>query len=133
MSLATILAIFGALGGTAGIAAVMKVWLDHKRGKRKQTDEVALALVDTLKERVDKLEDTIASERQRCDDELRIVRHRIQGWKQLFYSVLHVIDMPARQRKDRLEGVRMEMAALEEAEKAETGNMMGARQKGSGE
>ncbi len=116
-----------ALVGSAGIGGLLKVWLDHKRGKRHQTDSVALALVETLTARVDKLEKQQAIERDRCDDELRVVRHRIQGWKQLFYSLLHLFDMPAKQRADALNGVRSEMAALEAAEKAETGAMFGGR------
>ena len=111
----------------------MKTWLDHSRGKRKQTDEVALALVAKLEERVEKLESALDEERRRCDDELRLLRHRIGGWKQLFYSLLHLFDMPERQRKETLEAVRKEMAALERAEAAETGAMLGARQRGDGE
>ena len=125
----TVLATLGALVGTAGLGGILKTWLDHKRGKRAQTDSVALALVEKLEGRIDKLESSLAGERQRCDDELRILRHRIGGWKQLFYSLLHLFDMPAGQRRKTLEAVRKEMAALEQAEAAETGAMLGARQK----
>lgn len=117
----------GALIGSAGVGGMLKAWLDHKRGQRAQTDEVALALVRTLTERVDKLEAGQVIERQRCDDELRVLRHRINGWKQLFYSLLHLFDMPAKQRSTALDAVRQEMATLEHTEAAETGAMLGAR------
>lgn len=124
----TIAVAFAALLGSAGLGGVLKTWLDHKRGKRKQTDDVALALVEKLEKRIDSLEESQESERQRCDAELRILRHRIGGWKQLFYSLLHLFDLPAAQRRNTLEAVRQEMAALEQAERTETGAMLGARQ-----
>lgn len=134
MNWVAIASVIATLIGGAGVAGVLKVWLDHKRGKRKQTDDVSLAWAakfeqraEQAEDRIAKLEDQQAIERQRCDDELRIVRHRIQGWKQLFYSLLHLFDMPQRQRKDTLEAVRKQMAALEQAEAAETGAMLGAR------
>lgn len=133
MTVWTILAAAGALIGSAGIGGLFKAWLDHKRGKRAQSDNVALALVGKLEKRIDALEAAQALERERCDDELRILRHRIGGWKQLFYSLLHLFDMPARQRKDTLAAVRLQMDTLEQAEATETGAMLGARQKEAGE
>ncbi|GEM_PF-6071955 len=128
-ALAWIGAAIGVLG-SAGLGGLVKTWLDHKRERRAQSDGVALELVKQLTERVDKLERSLAEERARCEAELRMMRHRIGGWKQLFYSLLHLFDLPARQRKDTLDSVRREMAALETAEKAETGAMLGARIKG---
>lgn len=133
MSVWTIVAVAAGLIGSAGLGGMLKTWLDHQRGKRAQSDSVALALVEKLEKRIDGLEAAQAEERTRCDDELRILRHRIGGWKQLFYSLLHLFDMPARQRKDTLETVRKQMATMEQAEAAETGAMLGARQRDAAE
>lgn len=110
--------IIGAIG-TAGIGGMLKTWLDHLRGKRKQTDEVALSLVQTLESRVGKLEGDLEKERARCDAELGVHRHRLVNQRTIIYSLLHLFDMPATRRKDALTNLRKEIAAMEQAEATE--------------
>lgn len=124
----SIVALAGALIGTAGLGGVLKTWLDHLRGKRKQTDGVALELVRLLKDRVDDLETAIEGERERCDQKLAmqeklivLLRHRVRGSRQMVYSMLHLFDIPAARRKEMLVGIRSELAAMEQAEAIETG------------
>lgn len=131
MSLTALIVTIASLIGAGGAGGLIKTWLDHKRGKRAQTDQVALELVERLERRVEKLERSLDEERERCESEMRMLRHRIGGWKQLFYSLLHLFDLPDRQRRETLEKIRAQMAELEKVEAAETGAMLGARMKGS--
>lgn len=126
-SIATVIAIIAGLLGSAGLGGVFAKYLDHKAGERKQTDEVALAMAQRLGERVDKLEKQQVIERERCDVELRNLRHRISGWKQLFYSLMHLLDLPEGRRREALGTIRDQMATLEQTEALETGALMGSR------
>lgn len=112
--------IFGAIG-TAGIGGMLKTWLDHTRGKRKQSDEVAMALVERLEARVAVLEGSLEQERTRCDAELGVHRHRINNQRLIIYSLLHLFDVPVARRKEMLANVRAELAAMEHAEAHEKG------------
>jgi hypothetical protein len=119
--------VFGAVG-TAGIGGMLKTWLDHTRGTRKQSDDVAMGLVAVLETRVGtlegKLEDAdegMKQERARCDAELGVHRHRINNQRTIIYSLLHLFDVPAGRRKEMLANVRAELAAMEQAEAAEKG------------
>ncbi|WP_066795015.1 hypothetical protein [Sphingomonas soli] len=108
-----------ALVGTAGIGGMLKTWLDHSRGKRKQTDDVALALVNRLESRVEKLEGDLEKERARCDAELGVHRHVNKNQRTMIYALLHLFDMPAARRKVALVSIRTELAAMEMAEAQE--------------
>lgn len=81
-------------------------------------------------ERMEKIEAAASSERERCEAELRIVKHRLTGGRQIIYSLLHLFDLPAARRKAMLERVRQDIAAIEQAEAAEVGAMLGARSDG---
>jgi len=125
--------VFGAIG-TAGIGGMLKTWLDHLRGKRRQSDEVAMGLVERLETRVgllegklDSADEAIKEERARCDAELGVHRHRIRNQRQIIYSLLHLFDVPAARRKDMIAGVRADLAAMEQAEAAEIGAVRAAR------
>lgn len=115
------LAAFGALAGTAGLGGMMKVWLDHRATKRRQTDEVALELAQRLGRRVEQLERDLQADRARCDAELRVLRHRTQNQRQLIYQLLHLFDVPAVRRKGMLASIRTDLAAIEAAEATESG------------
>lgn len=125
MNWVAVLTSLGALLGAAGLGGWFKTWLDHKAGKRKQTDEVALELVGKLTGRVEKLERDLVDERARCEIELRLLRHDKNRLHQLIYSLLHLFDVPARQRKVLLDSVRGELAAMEAASAAEKGAVIG--------
>lgn len=105
--------------GTAGIGGMLKTWLDHKRGERKQTDDVAMALVNRLETRVEKLEGDLEKERARCDAELGVHRHMNRNQRAMIYALLHLFDMPAARRKTALVAIRTELAAMELAEAQE--------------
>jgi hypothetical protein len=117
----TILGVLAALLGTAGLGGVLKTWLDHQRGKRKQSDDVAMALVEKLEARVEKLEGSLEREQERCEAMLGIHRHRINNQRTIIYSLLHLFDMPAARRKAALVIVRADLASMEQAEAVEKG------------
>lgn len=126
MSVGAIVAIVAGILGSAGLGGVLKTWLDHQRGKRKQTDDVAMGLVEKLEKRIEKLEADLDLERARCDAELRVLRHRMNNQRTMIYSLLHLFDVPAGKRKDMLAGIRTELAALEQAEATEKGAVVAA-------
>jgi hypothetical protein len=62
----------------------------------------------------------LRAERDRCDAELRLVKHRERRSRQMIYSLLHLFDLPATRRKETLASIRNELAAIETAEAAES-------------
>jgi hypothetical protein len=144
----TVLGCLAALVGTAGLGGILKTWLDHKRGKRAQTDSIALALVGKQGARIDALERELKTERERCEDrlqkieaeqhaerrrsdvELRHLRHRANNMRQIIYALLHLFDVPTRQRKGMLAGIREELLAIETAETIEKGSLLAAEVRG---
>lgn len=114
-----ILGVLATLVGTAGLGGMLKTWLDHKRWKRKDTDEVALELVKRLEGRVTKLEGDLERERAACAADLAVHRHRINNQRQMIYSLLHLFEMPATRRRDALTAIRSEIAGMENAEATE--------------
>lgn len=121
MNASSVIAIILGVIGSAGLGGIIKTWLDHQRGKRKQSDDVAMALVTKLESRVDKLEGDLEREQQRCEVMLGVHRHRINNQRTLIYSLLHLFDMPAARRKEALVTVRAELASMEQAEALEKG------------
>ena len=113
-----IIAVIGVIG-TAGIGGMLKTWLDHKRGARAQTDNVALALVEKLETRIGKLEDDLDTERKRCEAELGVHRHRLNNQKQIIYALLFVFEMPPERQAEAVKRVREDWARLEHAEATE--------------
>lgn len=123
--------------GTAGLGGLLKTLLDHQRGKRKQTDDVAMELVKLLEERVGRLEQEASAERARCDErlerqaveynhklaqneaEMGVLRHRVNNQRMMIYSLLHLFEVPATRRKEQLDGIRKNLAAMEQAEAVE--------------
>jgi hypothetical protein len=76
---------------------------------RKQLDELE-----------EKLRGELRVERDRCDAELRLVKHRERRSRQMIYSLLHLFDLPATRRKETLINIRNELAVIEQAEAAES-------------
>ncbi|MDH4745809.1 hypothetical protein OMP43_17425 [Sphingomonas sp. CBMAI 2297] len=102
--------------GSAGFGGVLKTWLDHQRGKRKQSDEVAMAMAARLEERVKHLEASRDDERARCEAELRVQGQRINNQRLMIFSLLHLFEVPAARRKPMLDAIRTELAGMEAAE-----------------
>lgn len=116
MTWASILVAALGLLGAGGIGALMKTWLEYKRGKRKDTDNVALALVEKLEQRVVKLEGDLEDERTRCEAMLSAGRHSRNNQRQIIYSLLHLFDLPATKRRDALAAVRKQISDMEATE-----------------
>lgn len=89
---------------------------------RKQLDELEARLRKELRD-----------ERDRCDAELRVVKHRERRSRHLIYSLLHLFDLPAARRKEMLSSIRAELAALEKAEALESGIVSTGFMEGTGE
>lgn len=68
----------------------------------------------------ERLRRELAANNARCEAELRIVRHRDRGSRQMIYALLHIFDMPEEARAKALAGIRSELAAMEQAEATET-------------
>lgn len=110
--------VLGAVG-TAGFGGIIKASLDHKRGVRKQSDDVAMALVNKLDARVDVLEKNLAAERANCEAQLGAHRHRINNLRTTIYSLLHLFDVPSARRKQMLDAIRTDIATMEATEATE--------------
>lgn len=74
-----------------------------------------------ISELEERLRGELLRERQRCEAELRVVRHRTRNQRQIIYSLLHLFDIPAARRKEMLASIRADLAALEQAEATESG------------
>lgn len=74
--------------------------------------------LDDLEERLRK---ELREERDRCNAEMRILRHRDRHRRQIIYSLLHLFDLPAARRKPLLASIRSELASIEQAEATESG------------
>lgn len=72
--------------------------------------------IDDLEARMRK---ELLTERDRCDAELRMLRHRDRNRRQMIYNLLHLFDLPAARRRPILDSIRAELAAIEQAEAAE--------------
>jgi hypothetical protein len=114
-----LLGILGTLFGGAGLGGILKTWLDHKRGVRKDTDEVALSLVNQLKQRVETLETASERERVLCDARLAVQRHRINNLSSNFDALLLLIEMAPEKAAEMVAKIKERRAAQEQAEAVE--------------
>lgn len=73
-----------------------------------------------ISELEERLRAELLRERQRCEAELRVVRHRTRNQRQIIYSLLHLFDVPATRRKEMLSSIRSDLAAIEQAEATES-------------
>jgi hypothetical protein len=104
-------------GGTIGVL-ITKYW-EHKRRQRAQTDQVALSLVDTLTERLARVEADQARERALCDANLAVLRHRLNNALQLFEGLLMVIEAAPDKAADYVSKIKERRAQQEQAEATE--------------
>lgn len=114
-----IVSIMGGFVGSAGLGGMLKTWLDHKRGVRKATDEVALSLVTQLTNRIEILEAESARERVLCDAKLGIQRHRINNLSGNFDALLLLIEMAPEKAADMVAKIKERRSQQEQAEAVE--------------
>lgn len=89
-----------ALLGSAGAGSVFTKWLDHKRGMRKDTDDLAVAMVEkqnvriaSLEAKVDLVEKAADHERRLCEIQLAYQRHRINNLSSIFDGLVGMLDL----------------------------------------
>lgn len=83
---------FGAFVTGGGIGVGFKAWLEYRRGTRKDSDEVAMGLVDRLTARMEYIEALAERERQKCDAELRALRHQMANVDSAFDGFLMMVE-----------------------------------------
>jgi hypothetical protein len=83
----------GAALGGGGIGAGIRPILDYWKSRRRQTDEVAMGLVEKLQARIERLEEAQAAERQLCDAKLSVLRHELRNVKGNFDALLLAIEI----------------------------------------
>ena len=83
----------GAALGGGGIGAGLRPILDYWKGRRRQTDEVAMRLVAKLQARIERLEESSATERQLCDARLSMLRHELNNVQSNFDALLLAIEV----------------------------------------
>jgi hypothetical protein len=85
--------LFGAALGGGGLGAGMRPILDYWKGRRAQTDEVAMSLVEKLQTRIERLEEAQLAERQLCDAKLSVLRHELKNVQGNFDALLLAIEV----------------------------------------
>lgn len=83
----------GAAIGGGGIGAGLRPVLEYWKGRRRQTDEVAMGLVEKLQARIERLEENSAAERQLCDARLSVLRHELRNVQSNFDALLLAIEI----------------------------------------
>jgi hypothetical protein len=85
---------------------------------------LVLRLIGPWRKQIDDLEERMRKElradKRRCEAELKAVKHRERATRQLIYSTLRLFDLTAAQRKPLLERIYDQLAAIEQAEAAES-------------
>ena len=87
------LSIGGAAIGGGGLGAGLRPILDYMKGRRRQTDEVAMGLVEKLQARIERLEESSAAERALCDAKLAVLRHELKNVQGNFDALLLAIEI----------------------------------------
>lgn len=119
-----ILALIGSILGGGVLGSMWKTWLDHKRGTRKDTDDVAVTLVRQLSDRIEKLENQQISEREKCDNELRALRHRLNNIDAAFDGVMLAIEAAPDNAKEIVSKAREARARQREREAVESAALL---------
>ena len=83
----------GAALGGGGIGAGLRPVLDYWKGRRRQTDEVAMGLVEKLQARIERLEEAQDAERQLCDAKLSVLRRELRNVQGNFDALLLAIEI----------------------------------------
>jgi hypothetical protein len=87
------LSLCGAALGGGGVGAGLRPVLEYWKGRRAQTDEVAMGLVEKLQARIERLEEGQAAERQLCDAKLSVLRHELRNVQGNFDALLLAIEV----------------------------------------
>ncbi len=83
----------GAALGGGGIGAGLRPILGYWKGRRRQTDAVAMELVERLQSRIGRLEESQAAERELCDAKLSALRHELRNVQGNFDALLLAIEV----------------------------------------
>lgn len=83
----------GAAIGGGGIGAGLRPLLEYRKNRRRQTDEVAMALVERLQTRVERLEESSAAERVWYEARLTTLRHELKNVQGNFDALLLAIEI----------------------------------------
>jgi len=83
----------GAALGGGGLGAGVRPVLDYWKGRRRQTDEVAMGLVEKLQTRIERLETSSEAERELCDAKLALLRHELYNVQGNFDALLLAIEV----------------------------------------
>jgi len=83
----------GSAVGGGGIGAGVRPLLEYWKGQRKQTDEVAMGLVEKLQARIDRLEQAQSAERELCDTKLQVLRQQLANVRGDFEALLLAIEI----------------------------------------
>ncbi len=110
--------------GSAGVGGMLKTWLDHLRGKRKQTDDVALSLVHQQNERIRLLEDQQAREREKCDRQIAALRHQMANVDSAFDGFLMMVEAMPEKAGETAAKIRKQRSEQRQAEAVEKAAVM---------
>jgi len=111
------LSLCGAAIGGGGVGAGLRPVLEYWKGRRAQTDEVAMGLVEKLQARIERLEEGQAAERQLCDAKLALLRHELKNVQGNFDALLLAIEVAPEKAAEVVAKVKARRSA---------GKMMGA-------
>jgi len=103
----------GAALGGSGIGAGLRPVLDYWKGRRAQTDDVAMGLVEKLQTRIERLEEAQAAERQLCDAKLSVLRHELKNVQGNFDALLLAIEVAPEKAAEVAAKVKGRAARLE--------------------
>jgi hypothetical protein len=112
--------------GSLGLGGMLKSWLDYRHKARKQTDDMATAIVATLTGRLDAVEAQQAQERALCEANLGVLRHRMNNLSGSFDGLLLLIEMAPEKAAEFVARIKEQRAAQELAEAAEKAAVMTA-------
>jgi len=129
----TIVSTVALLVGAGGFGALVKTILDHLRARRKASDDVAMALVGRLSTRVESLEASSLRERELCDAQLSVLRHRMNNMSSLFDGVLWVLKAAPDKAASLVADIERRRAEQERAEAIEKAALAGAKIAAAGE
>ena len=83
-----------------GIGAALRPVLEYWKGRRQQTDEVAMGLVEKLQARIERLEESSLAERAMCDAKLSALRHELKNVQGNFVALLLAIEVAPERAAD---------------------------------
>ncbi len=111
-------------GGSFGM--ILKTVLDHFRAKRAQTDNVALALVETLSAEVKLIKDEQRQERMLCEARLAVQRHKFNNLDASFDGLLMLYRVAPERAPEFIEDIIAQRRAQRDAEARESAGLMHA-------